>query len=231
MDRTFQKEWRYRHGDNPYHDKLAGFGDMVLRDQEAESFAGHWCSEVFGRPENPLCLEIGSGYGHFMRDFCCCHPDVNFVGLDYRFKRSYNLVKNLSGDNWRYLRARGERVSFMFGPEEVDSIFYFFPDPWPKRRHQKRRLFGDYFLQELGKILTLGGKLYIKTDHEGYARWMESVIARQSLFFAELVSYDIRDEHPDHFLTRFVTKFEKIFIAQNKGIKGFVLRKICPSKI
>ena len=225
MDITFQKEWHYRHGENPYHDKLAGFGSVVLRDRESESFAGRWRSEVFQRPTHPLYLEIGSGYGHFMREFCRDHPGVNFVGLDYRFKRSYNLVKKLQGDNWRYLRARGERVAFMFAPEEVDGIFYFFPDPWPKRRHQKRRLFGDYFLKELGKILACGGKLYVKTDHDGYARWMHEVIEGQSLFSPELVSYNLRDEYPAHFLSRYMTKFEKIFVAQNKAIKGFVLRK------
>ena len=226
MDVTFQKEWRYRHGDNPYHDKLALFGDAVLRDQEAERFSGRWCCEVFSRPESPLYLEIGSGYGHFMREFCQNNPHVNFVGLDYRFKRSYNLVKHLEGDNWRYLRAKGERVSFMFGPEEVDSIFYFFPDPWPKRRHKKRRLFGDYFLKELAKILKSGGKLYIKTDHENYAHWMQEVVQRQSTFFLELISGDVRKEYPEHFLSQYMTKFEKIFVAQNKAIKGLVLRKV-----
>ena len=226
MDVTFKKDWCYRHGENPYHDKLAGFGNVVLRDQEAESFAGRWSSEVFRRPGNPLYLEIGSGYGHFMREFCRENSHVNFVGLDYRFKRSYNLVKNLEGVNWRYLRARGERVSFMFAFGELDGIFYFFPDPWPKRRHQKRRLFGDYFLGELAKILASGGKLYVKTDHDGYAQWMEEVVGRQSLFAVELVSHNLREEHPSHFLCRYVTKFEKIFVAQNKAIKGFVLRKL-----
>ena len=226
MDRTFQKEWRYRHGNNPYHDKLARFGDVVLRDQEAELFSGRWCSEVFRRPLMPLYLEIGSGYGDFMRDFCRYNPNVNFVGLDYRFKRSYNLVKRLDGVNWRYLRARGERVSFMFAPGELNGIFYFFPDPWPKRRHQKRRLFGDYFLKELSKILASGGRLYIKTDHDDYARWMEDVVRRQSQFFLELSSYNVRKEYPHHFLAQYMTKFEKIFTVQNKAIKGFVLRKI-----
>ena len=226
MDITFQKEWCYRYGDNPYNDKLASFGDAVLRDQEAEGFSGRWCSEVFKRPEYPLYLEIGSGYGHFMREFCQHNPDVNFVGLDYRFKRSYNLVKRLDGNNWRYLRAKGERVSFMFAPGEVDRIFYFFPDPWPKRRHKKRRLFGDYFLKELAKILKTGGQLYIKTDHDDYVRWMEEVIRRQSSFFLELKSWNVREEHPEHFLSQYMTKFEKIFVAQNKAVKGLVLRKI-----
>ena len=226
MDITFQKEWCYRHGENPYHDKLAMFGDTVFRDQEAERFSGRWRSEVFRRPGAPLYLEIGSGYGHFMREFCRRNPDASFVGMDYRFKRSYNLVKNLRGDNWRYLRARGERVSFMFAPEEVDGIFYFFPDPWPKRRHQKRRLFGDFFLRELAKILVPGGKLYVKTDHDGYAGWMAEVVEGQTLFVTELMSGNIRDEHPEHFLSQYVTKFEKIFLAQNKAVKGFVLRKV-----
>ena len=226
MDRTFLKEWRYRHGENPYHDKLAKFGNTVFRDGEAETLAGRWGVHVFGRPNAPLYLEIGSGYGHFMREYCARNPDVNFVGLDYRFKRSYNLVKNLEGENWRYLRARGERVPFMFAPGEVNGVFYFFPDPWPKRRQQKRRLFGEQFLKGLAKILAVGGRVYVKTDHDDYAHWMTEIVSQQTLFFAELISYNVRDEHPEHFLSQYSTKFEKIFMAQNKAIKGFVLRKV-----
>ena len=116
----------------------------------------------------------------------------------------------------------------MFAREEVNGIFYFFPDPWPKRRHQKRRLFGEHFLKGLAKILAVGGRVYVKTDHDDYAQWMTDVVNEQALFFAELISYNVRDEYPDHFLSRYVTKFEKIFVAQNKAIKGFVLRKVEP---
>ena len=227
MEHTFNREWRYRHR-NPYHAKLADFTNLVLRDHEAEECAGLWNRDIFKRPGR-LCLEIGTGYGHFMRQFCADHPEVNFVGLDYRFKRSFNLAQKLSRSavrNARLLRARGERTPFMFAEGEVDTIFYFFPDPWPKKRHHKKRLFCPFFLESVYKILRPGGSLFLKTDHEGNARWMREVMDKVSGFSLELESFDLRAEYPEHFLSRYTTKFEKIFLTQGIPIKAFVLTKV-----
>lgn len=224
VDKAFTDSFKYTH-DNPYHDKLKEFEEFVLRDHEAETNVGQWNKAIFNR-EAPLCLEIGSGYGHFMMEYCEKNPDVNFIGLDYRFKRSYALAKKLSlhpNRNFKYLRAKGERISFMFEENELDRMFYFFPDPWPKARHNKKRLFQLPFLQAAYKVLRPGGTLYVKTDHEGYADWMEEVMNNQDLFDVQLATRDLRVTHPEHFLASFQTKFEKIFISQGVNIKAYVL--------
>lgn len=224
VDKAFTDSFKYTH-DNPYHDKLKEFEEFVLRDHEAETNVGQWNQAIFNR-EAPLCLEIGSGYGHFMMEYCEKNPDVNFIGLDYRFKRSYALAKKLSlhpNRNFKYLRAKGERISFMFEENELDRMFYFFPDPWPKARHNKKRLFQLPFLQAAYKVLRPGGTLYVKTDHEGYADWMEEVMNNQDLFDVQLATRDLRVTHPEHFLASFQTKFEKIFISQGVNIKAYVL--------
>ena len=197
-----------------------------MRDDEAEVYSGKWNKEIFKR-EAPLYLEIGSGYGHFMMDYCEKNPDINFVGLDYRFKRSFELAKKLNNHptkNFRYLRAKGERVEFLFDKNELDRIFYFFPDPWPKTRHHKKRLFQEHFLQRAYKSLKPGGEIYIKTDHDGYAEWMSEVIQNNELFECTLNTFNLRDEYPEHFLASFQTKFEKIFINKGIKIKAFVLK-------
>ncbi len=225
MDKTYSDEFSYSHK-NPYHDKLTEFEDFVMRDHESEENQGKWNSEVFKR-EAPLCLEIGSGYGHFMMEFCENHPEVNYVGLDYRFKRSYALAKKLSRHpykNFRYLRAKGERINQMFNDSELDKVFYFFPDPWPKARHHKKRLFQKPFLERAYQTLKPGGYLFVKTDHDGYAQWMQEVIDDQDLFTLEMSSKDLWNEYPDHFLASFKTKFEKIFLEKNINIKAFVLK-------
>lgn len=224
VDKAFTDSFKYTH-DNPYHDKLKEFEEFVLRDHEAETNVGKWNQDIFKR-EAPLCLEIGSGYGHFMMEYCERFPEVNFVGLDYRFKRSYALAKKLSqhpNRNFKYLRAKGERINFMFEENELDRMFYFFPDPWPKARHNKKRLFQMPFLQAAYKVLGPGGTLYVKTDHDGYADWMEEVMQNQDLFDVQLSTRDLRVTHPDHFLASFQTKFEKIFISQGVNIKAYVL--------
>lgn len=225
VDKTFTEDFEYSHK-NPYHDKLSEFDGFVLRDHEAEANRGKWNTDVFKR-DAELALEIGSGYGHFMLEFCENNPDINYVGLDYRFKRSYALAKKLArhpNQNFRYLRAKGERVEFMFDDNELDKIFYFFPDPWPKARHHKKRLFQKPFLERAYKVLKPGGYFFVKTDHDGYGEWMKEVIDNQDLFTCELATTDLWNEAPEHFLASFKTKFEKIFLGQGVNIKAFVLR-------
>lgn len=226
VDYSFKEGFQYKH-DNPYHDRLEGYSDFVMRDQEAEVHQGKWNSEVF-KKEGELFLEIGSGAGHFMIDYCHDHPTHNFVGLDYRFKRSFQLAKKLStieNKNFRYLRAKGERVEFIFAESELDGLFYFFPDPWPKTRHHKKRLLQKPFLESAYKALKPGGIFYIKTDHDGYAEWMAEEIAKVTdLYDVILESKDLRVEYPEHFLAKYTTGFEKIFLSQGIKIKAFVLK-------
>ena len=224
-DRMYTKDFQYKHR-NPYHDKLGEFEEFVLRDHEAENFKTTWNKEVFKR-EAPLCVEVGSGFGHFMLDYCEKNPEVNFVGIDYRFKRGYNLARKLKKhphQNFKYLRGRGERIEFMFKENEVDRLFYFFPDPWPKKRHNKKRLFQAPFLNAAYKVLKPGGHLYVKTDHDGYAEWMVERMDQSDLFEVELKSFDLHTTNPEHFLASFQTKFEKIFLSQGVPIKAFVLK-------
>ncbi len=226
-DRLYQKEFTYKHT-NPYHDKLVEFEDFVLRDEAAEANVGQWGKEVFKR-EAPLCVEIGTGYGHFMHDYTEKNPEVNFIGLDFRFKRSYYLARRLSKHpykNFKYLRARGERIQFMFDDSEVDKLFYFFPDPWPKKKHHKKRLFQMPFLRAAYQVLTPGGTLFVKTDHDGYAEWMAEFVDNpdtHELFDIKLRTFDLYQDAPEHFLASFQTKFEKIFLEQGTPIKAFEL--------
>lgn len=222
----YRKNFEYSH-DNPYHDRLKDFAGFVLRDKECEEFKNKWQKEVF-QNDLPLSIEVGTGYGHFMVDFAKNYPNENFIGLDHRFKRSYALAKKLATlehKNFRYLRARGERLEFIFGEKEVDKIFYFFPDPWPKNRHHKKRLFQEPFLKACHKILKDDGLLFVKTDHDDYFSWMQKVLLNQNMFTAQMVTTDLYQEQPKHFLAGFQTKFEKIFLGKKINIKAMVLRK------
>ena len=229
-DRAFGENFEYTH-DNPYHDRLAVFDDFVLRDDEAEANAGNWNEKAFGRVAD-LHTEIGTGYGHFMIDYTQKYPDVNFIGLDHRFKRSFHLAKKLASlrfKNFKYLRGRGERLGHIFGESELSKVFYFFPDPWPKARHHKKRLFQARFIDEAFKVLKPGGEFLIKTDHDGYFEWMLEEMDKElpkGRFEIIFKTFDLREEHPDHFLSSFITKFEKIFLAKNIKIKAMVIRSL-----
>jgi tRNA (guanine-N7-)-methyltransferase len=222
----YRPDFKYTH-DNPYHEKLAVFDSFVLRDEAAETNVGRW-KDLFQSPA-PIEVEIGTGYGEFMLEYCQKNPGINFIGLDHRFKRSYGLatkLNKLEHKNFRYLRARGERLEFMFDESEVQSIFYFFPDPWPKSRHHKKRLFQKPFLDACHKVLKPGGTLFVKTDHDGYFEWMLDHLKDDSRFEIILQSHNLREEYPEHFLSQFTTKFEKIFLGQGTLIKSVVLRNL-----
>ncbi|MGK0367733.1 MAG: tRNA (guanine-N7-)-methyltransferase [Thermoproteota archaeon] len=227
---SYKEDFEYKH-DNPYDEKLKVFDSFVMRDSESESYLGDWNKSVF-KKEAPLVVEIGTGFGYFMHEYCEANPEINFVGMDYRFKRSFTLAKKLDkikNKNFKYLRAKGERIRFMFGENEVDEVLYFFPDPWPKARHNKKRLFQKPFLDSCHKILKTGGVLHVKTDHDVYFDWMldilETELTTLNRFDVELKSFDLHKEHPEHVLSEYKTKFEKMFIEQGTNIKSLVLRK------
>lgn len=223
----YRPDFKYTHA-NPYHDKLDVFDSFVLRDEEAETNVGKWNEHIFKNAQ-PIEVEIGTGYGEFMMEYSQQNPHVNFIGLDHRFKRSFSVAKKLDRlehKNFRYLRARGERLEYMFAENEVQSVFYFFPDPWPKKRHNKKRLFQKPFLDACHKILKNNGTLFIKTDHDGYFEWMLEYLKDETRFEILLQSKDLRNEFPEHFLSLFTTKFEKIFLSQGTLIKSIVLRNI-----
>lgn len=225
IENSYHEDFKYKHS-NKYHDKLGEFEKFVLRDDTGEQYRGVWNQKVFDR-HAPLHVEIGTGQGSFMLDFCKKNPDVNFLGIDFRFKRSYQLAKKLdqlSMPHFRFLRAKGERLSFLFGENEIDSLYFFFPDPWPKARHNKKRLLQTPFLDSVCRCVRPGGKLYIKTDDLNYAEWMKHFLDEEVMkgrMSNDLQTFDLRNEHPDHFLASFETGFEKVFLAQGKPIKAF----------
>lgn len=222
---SYLEDFEYKHL-NPYHDELAQFDGFVMRDDEAETHAGKW-NEVFEKAA-PLHVEIGTGFGHFMLDFCSDHEKVNFVGLDYRFKRSFQLAKRLSKvphKNFKYLRAKGERLSFIFGEKEIDQLYFFFPDPWPKNRHHKKRLFQPPFLKSVHRCLKDDGIFYVKTDHDQYFEWMLEVLKEQDDLEIKMKTFDLHQEFPDHILAKYITKFEKIFIKKGITTKAMTLVK------
>ncbi len=229
-DFIFKEDFKYTQKSNPYHDRLGVFDQFVLRDDEGEGHPGKWNQDIFKR-EAPIEVEIGSGYGHFMMEHTQKHPEANFIGLDHRFKRSFHLAKKLAKlehKSFRYLRARGERLGFLFGESEVSKVYYFFPDPWPKTRHHKKRLFQKTFLNQLYKVLKPGGEMLIKTDHDGYFEWMLDELTEEKngedRFEVLMQTFNLREEQPEHFLSSFITKFEKIFLEKNIKIKALVLK-------
>jgi tRNA (guanine-N7-)-methyltransferase len=141
---------------------------------EAGSQAPDW-KAVFGR-ETPLEVDIGFGKGEFLLELSVRRPEVDYVGLEYSRKRVLKLRDKLVRLDRRNVRlVLGDAaflVPLLFASGSVQAFTINFPDPWPKRRHQKRRLVTRVFGERLAGALAAGGTLTLATDFRPYAEQM-----------------------------------------------------------
>jgi len=136
--------------------------------------------QIFGR-HSAVHLEIGSGKGTFLVHQARAHPDVNFLGVEWARKFYLYAADRLGRwglTNVRIIRA--DAVTFLtehIPPGSVDCLHVYFPDPWPKKRHHKRRLLQQANMGVLMECLKAGGEIRIATDHGGYFEQIEKVAA------------------------------------------------------
>jgi tRNA (guanine-N7-)-methyltransferase len=127
--------------------------------------------ELFGNP-NPVELEIGTGKGTFLTDQAKARPEVNFLGIEWAnwfYRYASDRLRRNGCANARMVRAEANFFLTEFIPDSSLSVLHvYFPDPWPKKRHHKRRLVQPLFLKAVERVLIAGGRLQIVTDHQGY---------------------------------------------------------------
>lgn len=135
---------------------------------------------VFGRSA-PLVLEIGFGMGQSLVEMAKASPDKNFIGVEVHPPGIGNLLKLVEQEgltNVRVYQADAKVVlEQCIANGQLDCIQIFFPDPWHKKRHHKRRLIQSEFINELRPKLATGGTLHLATDWEPYAHQMMQVLS------------------------------------------------------
>lgn len=128
-------------------------------------------SELFGNP-NPVEIEIGMGKGTFITEQARARPDTNFVGIEWArwfWRYASDRLRRHNCLNARTVRAEASFFLTEFVPDASISVLHiYFPDPWPKARHHKRRLIQPKFMPLVERILRPSGRLQIVTDHQGY---------------------------------------------------------------
>jgi tRNA (guanine-N7-)-methyltransferase len=122
--------------------------------------------------DHPVELEIGAGKGTFLTDQAKARPDVNFIGVEWAnwfFRYASDRLRRNGCLNARMVRAEAGYFLTEFVPDASLSVLHvYFPDPWPKKRHHKRRLVQPPFLTSVERVLAPGGRLQVVTDHQGY---------------------------------------------------------------
>jgi tRNA (guanine-N7-)-methyltransferase len=177
---------------------------------------------VFGR-DAPRILEIGFGMGETTAALAATHPDMDYLGIEVHTPGVGALLKTageLGLTNLRVVQHDAvEVVRSMIAPGSLDGIHLFFPDPWPKKRHHKRRLVQPPFVALLASRLKPGGYLHCATDWQDYAEQMLSVLCAEPTLANTAEAFAPR---PDH---RPETKFESRGLRLGHGVWDVVFRR------
>lgn len=130
---------------------------------------------VFGN-EHPVELEIGCGKGAFLLREAQAHPERNYLGIEWAnefYKFTADRMARWAVTNVRIMRTDARQFVISRLPSEcLDALHVYHPDPWPKKRHHKRRLFNETFVASAIRVLKPGGRWAIQTDHAEYFQRM-----------------------------------------------------------
>ena len=167
--------------------------------------------ELFGRSA-PLTLEIGSGTGEQIVAAAAAHPDRDYLALEVWVPGIAKLVSKAveaGVDNIRVLEADVvQALPIMLGDACLDEVWTFFPDPWRKARHRKRRLVSDAFALQVARVLRDGGVWRLATDWDDYAWQIRDVIEACPLFENPHVGQRPDPEDPEPQRGGFAPRYE-----------------------
>lgn len=172
--------------------------------------------EVFGN-NNPIHLEIGTGKGQFLAGMAKQFPEVNFIGIEVAKSIAVTAAQKLlqsEQDNILLINENAEKLSEIFADNEISSIYLNFSDPWPKNRHEKRRLTFRTFLEQYKDVMQPSGELVLKTDNRGL---FEYSLVSFSEFGMDLKEVNL-DLHNAEDLENVMTEYEAKFSAKGQVI-------------
>ena len=177
---------------------------------------------VFGR-DNPKILEIGFGMGEATAEIAEAQPDRDFLAVEVHSPGVGSLLKLLDEKNLRNVRIvqhdASEVVAHMIAPGALAGIHVFFPDPWPKKRHHKRRLLRPEFIHALAQRLGPAGYLHVATDWEDYATEVLTAANAEPLLINTTAGFAPRPAY------RPATKFEQRGLKLGHGVWDIVFER------
>ena len=178
--------------------------------------------QVFGR-KAPTILEIGFGMGETTAQIAQAHPENNYLGIEVHTPGVGGLLKLIVENGLTNLRLvqhdAVEVLTHMIAPASLAGAHIFFPDPWPKKRHHKRRLIQPGFVSLLASRLAPGAYLHSATDWQEYAEQILAVFAAEPALANTAPGFSPR---PDY---RPLTKFESRGLKLGHGVWDIIFRK------
>lgn len=194
-------------------EKLASYPQYVV--QDPENWRGRW-QERFEN-DQPIHVEIGSGKGRFVTEMAKAHPDINYIGIEIQISvisLALDRVIEVDVPNLQIMRVDGGDLTNFFADHEIAQIYLNFSDPWPKKRHEKRRLTSKRFLDTYRQILRPQGEIHFKTDNRGLFEYSLSSFSKYGMVL-EQVWLDL---HESDFEGNILTEYEEKFSAKGHPI-------------
>jgi len=173
--------------------------------------------------EKPVIFEVGSGKGDFIAAISLAHPEFNYLAIERVKTVAGIMCKKLVEQGNQNVKVFPWNVELLFEEIKegfVHSIYVNHADPWPKARHEKRRLTYITFLEQYYRILRKGGRLYFKTDNDGlYEYTKEEIKLTKFKVVSDEENYQFDAE------TDFITEYENKFRSVGKSIHRIILEK------
>ncbi|MBG9653365.1 tRNA (guanosine(46)-N7)-methyltransferase TrmB [Cytobacillus firmus] len=194
-------------------DKLAKYPQYVI--SEPEKYKGKW-NEAFDK-DQPLHIEIGTGKGRFITGMAKANPDINYIGIELAESVIVSALDRIIEEelpNIKLLNVNANDLRDYFEKGEVNRIYLNFSDPWPKKRHAKRRLTHRSFLDIYEDVLVDKGEIHFKTDNQGL---FESSLMSFS-DYGMLLTFVSLDLHNSDFEGNIMTEYEEKFSSRGSRI-------------
>jgi tRNA (guanine-N7-)-methyltransferase len=160
--------------------------------------------------DRPIHIEIGTGKGQFLAGMAKQSPNINFIGIELAksiIATAVQKVKDADVQNVLLLNEDAREMGDFFSDNEVEMIYLNFSDPWPKNRHEKRRLTSRAFLEQYNEILKTGGEIVLKTDNRGLFEYSLVSFSKFGMVLEE-VTIDLHDlNDPFNVMTEYEEKF------------------------
>lgn len=209
-------------------DPLARTPSPIEVDPTQESPPLDWAA-LFGNP-HPVDVEIGCGNARFLMAIARQLPARNFLGVERSGKYYRKAVAHLTRadlPNARLLRADGlDLLDRWVAPGSLQRIHLYFPDPWPKKRHHKRRIFRPALLALAARALLPGAEFRLATDHAEYGAVIRTLFAQQRALFEPLPwATDDRDRLPTSYSERWRRAGRRLWWARYVRAAGAVGRR------
>ena len=194
-------------------DKLHQHPQFVIPNPEA--FKGKW-QEAFEK-QQPLQIEIGSGKGRFITEMAKANPDCNYIGIELSksvLVAALDRVLEADLPNIKLLNVNANELETYFEKNELDRIYLNFSDPWPKSRHEKRRLTYKTYLKMYENILKKDGEIHFKTDNQGLFEYSLMSFSAYGVLLKD-ISLDL---HHSQFEGNIMTEYEQKFSEKGNRI-------------